>query len=180
MTETSINKSILNANNFRLLIDKIPTVEYFCQSVTIPSLAFAETIMPSRVGIDAFFPGDKVEFGLLNVTFLVDEDMENYKEVYNWMDAILPIRDTENYKTLVNSETVSNSQLGAINDALAEYSQITLVVNTNKNIPNRYFKFYDCFPTALGEIQFQSGADGQPISCDVSFRFTYFDIETTS
>lgn len=180
MTETTINKSILNANNFRLLIDKVPTVEYFCQSVTIPSMTFAETVMPSRVGVDAYFPGDKIEFGTMNVTFLVDEDMQNYKEMYDWMDAILPIKDGSDYATITDSQRISTGELSSINNALAEYSQITLVVNTNKNIPNRFFKFYDCFPTSLGEITFQAGADGQPITCDISFRFTYFDIETTS
>ena len=81
MTETTINKSILNKNNFRLLIDKVPTVEYYIKEVNIPSITFAEATMQAGVGIDAYFPGDKIEFGTLEVKFLVDEDLQNFKEI---------------------------------------------------------------------------------------------------
>lgn len=163
-----------------MLVEKVPTVEYYVQSVTIPGLTFAETIMPSRVGVDAYFPGDKVEFGTLDVSFLVDEDLENYKEIYDWMDAILPIKSGDDYKTLTDSERINTGQLSSINNALAEYSQITLITNTNKNLPNKFFNFYDCFPTSLGSIELQSGAEAEPVVCSVSFRFTYYDIKTTS
>ena len=54
-----INKSILNKNNFKLIIQKTPTVEYYVQTVAIPGLTFEETVQPVGVGVDAFFPGDK-------------------------------------------------------------------------------------------------------------------------
>ena len=77
---TTINKSILNKNNFRLLIDKIPTVEYYVKTVNIPGLQFSEVAQPAGIGLDAFFPGDKVAFDTLDVTFLVDEDLENLQD----------------------------------------------------------------------------------------------------
>ena len=103
---TTINKSILNKNNFRLLIDKIPTVEYYVKTVNIPGLSFSETIQPAGIGLDAFFPGDKVAFDTLDVTFLVDEDLENFKEVYDWMDSIVPVHNPEDYKNFTN--TINN------------------------------------------------------------------------
>jgi|TARA_B110000285_G_scaffold235509_1_gene317682 hypothetical protein len=176
----TINKSILNKNNFRLLIDKVPTVEYYVQTVNIPSLSFVEVNMPTRVGVDAFFPGDKVEFGNLTITFIVDEDLENFKEIYDWMSAIVPISDSADFAKISGTTKASYDQLGAINDDLAQYSQITLVTNTNKNIPNKYFRFYDCFPTSLGSLELQSGAEAEPVTCSVDFRFTYYTIESTS
>ena len=74
---TNINTSILNKNNFRLIIDKIPTVEYYVRSVNIPGLQFTEVETGAGVGVDAFFPGDKVSFDNLEVQFLVDEDFIN-------------------------------------------------------------------------------------------------------
>ena len=123
---TTINKSILNKNNFRLLIDKIPTVEYYVKTVNIPGLQFSEVAQPAGIGLDAFFPGDKVA------------------------------------------------------NALNQYSDITLVINTNKNLANRYFRFKDCFPIALGALELESGADNEPVTCQVQFRFTYYEIKTTS
>ena len=93
-----INKSLLNKNNFRLLIDKVPTVEYYVQSVNIPGLQFTEVNQPFGIGVDAFFPGDKVTFDTLAVTFLVDEDLENFKEMYDWMQAIVPVSNSTDFK----------------------------------------------------------------------------------
>ena len=69
---SQINKSILNKNNFRLLVDKVPNVEYYVRSVNIPGLTFSETEQAAGVGLNAFFPGDKVSFETLDVNFLVD------------------------------------------------------------------------------------------------------------
>lgn len=57
---------------------------------------------------------------------------------------------------------------------------VTLVVNTNKNIPNKYIRFYDAFPISLGGISFESGGDMEAVGVDVSFRFAYYEIESTS
>ena len=175
-----INKSLLNKNNFRLLIDKVPTVEYYVQSVNIPGLQFTEVNQPFGIGVDAFFPGDNVTFDTLSVTFLVDEDLENFKEMYDWMQAIVPVSNSADFKSFVASTTVSSGELAKINNDLNQYSQITLITNTNKNIPNKYFRFYDCFPISLGGLELQSGADAETVTCTVEFRFTYYDIKTTS
>lgn len=180
MAEKNINKSILNKNNFRLLIDKVPTVEYYVQTVTIPGVTFTETVSAAGVGLDAYFPGDKVAFDTLSVSFLVDEDLENFKEMYDWMNSIVPIKDPSDYKNYVDSQTTSTGQLSAVENDLNQYSMITLVCNTNKNIANRFFRFYDAFPISLSAIELASGADSDPVVATVEFRFTYYDIESTS
>jgi hypothetical protein len=174
---TEINKSILNRNNFKLLIEKVPTVEYYVKSVNIPGMSFTETTAAAGIGLDAFFPGDKVEFQTLDVTFLVDEDLENFKEVYEWMNAIVPIKDPTDFSAYVDTIQTNDGRLSAIENDLNQYSDITLVTNTNKNLPNKYFKFKDAFPISLGALELESGADGEPVTCQVQFRFTYYDIE---
>ena len=56
MDNININKSLLGKNNFRLLIDKVPSVEFFVKNVNIPILQFTETVAPAGIGLDAFFP----------------------------------------------------------------------------------------------------------------------------
>ena len=178
---TTINTSILSKNNFKLLIDKVPTVEYYVQSVNIPGLSFTEVNMGAGVGVDAFFPGDKVEFENLEVSFIVDEDLQNFQEIYDWMNAIVPIKDSTDFKEYVATTTTQPfDKLANINNDLNQYSLITLVTNTNKNVPNKYFRFYDCFPTALSGMELVSGAENETVTCTVTFRFTYYDIESTS
>ena len=175
-----INKSLLNKNNFRLLIDKVPTVEYYVQSVNIPGLQFTEVNQPFGIGVDAFFPGDKVTFDALSVTFLVDEDLENFKEMYDWMQAIVPFSSSSDFHSFVDSQKTTTGELSNINNDLNQYSQITLITNTNKNIPNKYFRFYDCFPISLGGLELLSGSESETVTCTAEFRFTYYDIKTTS
>ena len=130
----TINKSILNKNNFRLLIDRIPTVEYYVQTVNIPGLTMNETIMGSRIGLDGYFPGDKITFDTLDITFLVDEDLANFKEMYDWMDAIVPVKDSSAYSNLVGGTSTSTNVTANKKAGMEQYSDITLVMNTNKNI----------------------------------------------
>jgi hypothetical protein len=178
--KTDINKSILNRNNFRLLIDKVPTVEYYVRTVNIPGVQFGETVQSAGVGLDAFFPGDKASFDTLEVSFLVDEDLENFVEMYNWIDSIVPLSDPKLYGTYTDTAVTRTNVLASIDNDRNQYSDITLVINTNKNLPNRYIRFHDAFPTSLGSIELESGADAEPAVVTVSFRFSYYEIKTTS
>jgi len=178
--KSDINKSVLNRNNFRLVIDKVPTVEYYVRTVNIPGVQFGETVQSAGVGLDAFFPGDKASFDTLEVGFLVDEDLENFTEIYNWIDSIVPLSDPALYGTYTETAVSNTNILQSQANDLNQYSDITLVVNTNKNIPNRYIRFHDCFPVALGSIDFESGADSEPALVNVSFRFSYYDIADKS
>jgi hypothetical protein len=177
---TSINKSILQKSNFKLVIQKLPTVEYYVKGVSIPGIQFTEVTQGTSVGLDAYFPGDKISFGTLDVEFIVDEDLENFKEVYDWMDAIVPIKSSEDYESYTATVKTESGFISAVDNDLNQYSDITLVVNTNKNIPNKFFRFYDCFPTNLSGIDLESGADSSAVTSKVSFRFSYYDIKTAS
>ena len=155
---TTINKSLLSKNNFRLLIDKVPNVEFFVKSVNIPGLQFTETVAAAGIGLDAFFPGDKISFEALSVSFLVDEDLQNFKEIFDWMDSIVPVSDPSDFKHYVSAKSTTTGESSAIDNDLNQYSDITLVTNTNKNIPNKYFRFHDAFPISLSGIELESGA----------------------
>ena len=150
------------------------------QSVNIPGLSFTETISAAGVGLDAFFPGDKVSFESLSVSFLVDEDLANFKEMYDWMNAIVPVSDPSAYESYVGTTKTTTGLLSDVENDLNQYSDITIVVNTNKNIPNKFFRFHDAFPISLSGIELQSGAETDAVVATVEFRFTYYDIESTS
>ena len=177
---TSINKSLLSKNNFRLLIDKVPNTEFYVKSVNIPGLTFTETVLAAGIGLDAFFPGDKITFEALSVSFLVDEDLQNFKEIFDWMDSIVPVSDPSDFANYVNSAKTATGELSAIDNDMNQYSDITLVTNTNKNVPNKFFRFHDCFPISLSGIELESGAESEAVLATVEFRFTYYDIESTS
>ena len=112
--------------------------------------------------------------------FLVDEDLGNFKEIFDWMDSIVPVSDPSKYAAYVESVKTATGSMSAIDNDMNQYSDITLVTNTNKNIPNRYFRFHDAFPISLSGIEMESGSDNEAVLATVEFRFTYYDIKSTS
>ena len=96
------------------------------------------------------------------------------------MTEIVPVASSSDYARLTGStmNTLGVSSQDEVEQNLV--SQITLVTNTNKNIPNRYFRFYDAFPISLGSLEMQSGSETAPVTCDVQFRFNFYEIKTKS
>ena len=84
------NKNFLSPVGFQLKLDstKYENVEYFCTSVSLPDLSIAESPTPFR-GSNMAMGGDRLNFGNLEVTFNITENMENYIEIYNWLNDIV-------------------------------------------------------------------------------------------
>ena len=109
-----------------------------------------------------------------------DEDLANFKEMYDWMNAIVPVSDPTAFANFTGTEKTATGNYSDVTNDLAQYSDITIVVNTNKNIPNKFFRFHDAFPISLSGIELQSGSETDAVVATVEFRFTYYDIESTS
>ena len=89
--------------------------------------------------------------------------MTSYNEMYSWM------------RRIVDNVEVSASDRTSL--AAPTYSQIILSILSSHNNQTKQVKFYDCIPTSLGDITFESTASGTEfITFAVSFRFTYFDL----
>ena len=96
------------------------------------------------------------------------------------MDAIVPVSDPSAYAAFVESSKTTTGEQSAVDNNMNQYSDITLVTNTNKNVPNKFFRFHDAFPISLSGIELESGADGETVVATVEFRFTYYEIKSTS
>ena len=72
---------------FKFVIGRTPNVDYFCQSASIPEVSIGVREIPTPVK-DYVVPGDKMTFGDLNLRFLVNEDMDNYFEIYKWLKGL--------------------------------------------------------------------------------------------
>ena len=69
---------------FKFNIIKLPKVEYFCTAVNVPgiSLGFVSQQTPMK---DIPLPGEKLTYQDLTMTFLVDENLQNYQEIHGWL-----------------------------------------------------------------------------------------------
>ena len=90
------NYNILSPISFRLQIDRLPNVTYFLQTANLPGLSVAESTVPTPTRA---YPitGSILEFDAMDCSFVVDEDLKNYREIITWLRAMASpsgLRDT--------------------------------------------------------------------------------------
>jgi hypothetical protein len=165
---TNLNQ--LNVVSFDVTFSRLPAVQYFCQRISLPTVVLGETNEPSPF-LNLPLEGDTLTFEALSLSFIVDEDLQNYRSLYNWMTALGFPRDYAQFRTLKEPDSASKT--------LSKYSDLTIVLHTNKSNPNYRVRFTDCFPTSLSSIQFDATPTGMdPIVVDATFNFRgMFDIE---
>lgn len=157
-----LKQNFLSPIEFALKIERLPNLEFFIQSVNIPDISAGVTERSTPFK-KIYTPGDKVEYGELIVSCLVDENMETYKEVWNWLISLTYPEGFEQYKQLQNSEQ------GIFSDATL------IIMNSGKN-SNIEIVFRDMFPTSVGPIQLDtSNTDVVPPQVDFSFKFSYYE-----
>ena len=164
---TNLNQ--LNVVSFDVSFSRLSSVQYFCQRISLPTIVLGETNEPSPF-LNLPLEGDTLTFEALSLSFIVDEDLQNYISVYNWLTALGFPRDYKQFAILEEPAAASKT--------LSKYSDLTIVLHTNKSNPNYRVKFTDCFPTSLSSIQFDATPTGMdPIVVDATFNFRgMFDI----
>ena len=82
---TNLNQ--LNVVSFDVSFSRLPAVQYFCQRISLPTIVLGETNEPSPF-LNLPLEGDTLTYEALSLSFIVDEDLKNYIEVYNWLTAL--------------------------------------------------------------------------------------------
>ena len=165
---TNLNQ--LNIVSFEVNFARLPNVQYFCQRVNIPAVILGDTFQPMPF-MNLPVEGDTLSFEAMNISFILDEDMQNYTEIYTWLTALGFPRDYEQFKTLKpESEASQYSSM---------FSDVNIILQTNKSNPNYKVTFNDVFPTSLSAVQFDTSVSAlEPIIVDATFNFKgMFNIE---
>jgi hypothetical protein len=163
---TNLNQ--LNVVSFDVSFSRLPAVQYFCQRISLPTIVLGETNEPSPF-LNLPLEGDTLTFEAMSLSFIVDEDLQNYISIYEWLTALGFPREYGQFAALKEPSTGSEQ---------TKYSDLTIVLHTNKSNPNYRIRFTDCFPTSLSSIQFDATPTGMdPIVVDATFNFRgQFDI----
>jgi len=172
---------------FRFKCAKLPKVEFFCQSANIPGIGLGQTDVETSLK-SIPFPGDKVTYQDLSISFLVDENLENYKEIHDWIIGLgFPQNHTQFSDLRATSSdrfpgtSSSNAITGqATADPLPEsgmYSDATLTVLNSKNIAVTEIRFHNIFPTSLGALSYDvQASDVNYLQTNVDFSYMYYEI----
>lgn len=161
------NKNFLSPLGFKFQIKKTPHLNYFVQSVNLPTVSIG-TVEIGTPFTKIPFPGDKLTFGQLDVTFKVDEDMENYTEIFNWMIAM---GHPDNFATGAAMYAAPPMSGNGV------YSDLSLVILTNTLNGNKMVNFTDAFPINLSDITFDSTlSDVEYVTATATFAYRRFTL----
>ena len=72
---TNLNQ--LNVVSFDVSFSRLPAVQYFCQRISLPTVVLGETHEASPF-MNTALEGDTLTYEAMNLSFIVDEDLQNY------------------------------------------------------------------------------------------------------
>lgn len=170
-TVTTLDQSLFHPGKYQLTFDRIANTVFYCTQCNLPGLMLAGLPQPTPL-INLKVPSNKLEFEPLVVTFMVDDQLRSWNDIFNWMTG-LSGSTTDNYKNLANTAvTKSGNPLWGVRPP---YSDGTLTLYTAKNNAQIRYQFYDCWPTSLSPLQFDysKSADEQLVA-QASFIFSFY------
>lgn len=160
----------LSPNGFQFSVQKLPDITFFCQSANLPGIILGEPTFATPFSTQPI-PGDTLSYEPLELQFLVDENMQNYRILYNWIVALGFPESYEQYINLKNNDNIGYSDLAT------NYSDATLQILDSNNQAIQTVQFYDVFPTNISSLQFAStNEDVQYLVGNVTFKFGWYKL----
>jgi hypothetical protein len=173
-TTTPTNRNFLSPLNFRMVLQRTPTVNFFLQGFALPGLSYVGNLYTPTPFVDMPIPGDHLNYAPLTVSFMVDEDLTNYLEVFNW------IKNNAGPTSLTPpnpGQVLSASQAISTDYTQNQRSDIKILVLSSAKKPNIEVSFYNAFPVSLGELQFSTTSqDVTYLEASVTFNYITYSI----
>ena len=165
------NRNFLSPVGFKFILTKTPKAVFFCNTARIPEITLETTIQPTYLkNLD--IPGEKLSYGDLSLRFLVDENMENYMSIHNWITGLGYPETTAQYENLITDDRGSLDPKEAFSDGTLS------ILNSNYQEVAKV-RFKDLFPVSLTSLEFDSTmTDIQYFTAEVSFKYTIYNITT--
>jgi len=163
------NRNFLSPIGFKFTISKTPKVDFFCNSARIPEIVLGTVIQPNYLK-DIDVPGDKLQYGDFALRFLVDEQLENYMAIHNWLTGLGFPQTAQEYKDLTTDQDDQRDPNQAFSDGALH------ILNSNyRNVA--VVKFEGMFPTSLSSLEFEAtDNDINYFTAEVNFKYTVYNI----
>jgi len=164
---------------FKFELKQLPKVVFFNVSCNLPGVSMTPTIQETiQVGRDIPVHGSKVDFEEFTMTFMVDEYLENYREIHNWIMAIGFPSDKNQLTNWINDESRRVNDRLVTTEPQRLYSDATLFVLSNKNNPITKIMFHDMFPLTLSGLDYsQNASDVEYMSATATFAYQIYEFE---
>lgn len=141
----------LTPTNFKFIVNGYESTMYTGRGVNLPDLSLSGIEYAAR-RTDAQLADNKLLWSPLAFNFIVDDEMNNYKEMFDWMNRVVDTDDAH----------------------LSEVRNATLIIYDRDFNAVREIEFIGCWPTNLGGMQFDYIDDQTVMICGVSMEYDYF------
>jgi len=163
------NINPLSPNGFQFSVVRLPELSYFCQEASIPGITLGSPDFATPFSNKAI-AGEMLTFDQLTVQFLVDQEMANYKGIWNWM---IGLGFPEDYQQYIDFQNTNTTPL--LSEMSKNYSGGFLQVLNANNASVQTIEFIDLFPISLNALTFQSTSqDVQYIVGQATFKYDYY------
>lgn len=155
------NINYLRTNAFKFTIDRGSNqLELFCQATGLPGVKLSSSPQPTILGTQIPVATNTFAFDPLVVEFIVDENLDNWKSVFDWMKEI---------------GNISNDTEGTPYQTWSATATLTPMTPEFCPLSNRIITFYYVIPVDLGGLSFKADInDPVPIKCRVTFSYAYY------
>ena len=161
------NINPLSPNGFMFSIQRLPAVSFFCQEVNLPAVSLPAIGMATPF-VNYPIAGDIMDFGELNIQFLVDSEMSNYKAIFNWLRGLGFPEDNAQYTEQVTTQIPTAEVAASTSDA-------TLTILGSNSLPVQTIQFIDLVPVSIDSLTFTSTSqDVQYLIGNASFKYAYY------
>jgi hypothetical protein len=170
------NRNFLSPVGFKFNLSKYPKVDFFSNKAQLPGISLGVAIQSTYLK-DIPIPGDKLEYDDLTLNFLVDENIENYLTIYDWLIGLGYPENVSQFNDLRLRDPYNPS--GNARDSYNQYSDGSLEILDSNYRAKFKIKYKDLFPTSLSSLEFDSTAtDINYFTAVATFKYTVFEIQT--
>ena len=161
---TAINRSpentnLLQSTKFLLTFDRIRTTQYFCQTVNLPGVSLGE-VSRATPFLDMYSPGTKLTYDPLVVEFILDEELQGWKNIYDWF---LSMADPDGFEKRDGSRELQTNK---------HFSDATLSILSGLNNPLVRIHYSNLFPLSISDIRFDTTQSADTIlTATATFRY---------
>ena len=161
---TAINRSpdntnLLQATKFLLTFSRIKTTQYFCQTVNLPGVSLGE-VSRATPFLDMYSPGTKLTYDPLVVEFILDEELQGWKNLYDWF---LTMADPDGFEKRDGSRELQTNK---------HFSDATLSILSGLNNPLVRIHYTNLFPLSISDIRFDTTQSADTImTATATFRY---------
>ena len=167
------NRNFLSGVAFKFNLAKFPKVDFFSNSAIIPVLNL-ELAQQSSYLKNIDVPGERLTYGDFTLRFLVDENMENYKSVYDWLTGLGFPETTKEFADIIKDSDGQTDPKEAFCDGTLR------ILNSNYREVAKV-KFSDLFPVSLTSLDFDAtNTDVQFFTAEATFKYTLYKLSTNT